>query len=816
MHARLTLVSWLCLIAVGLGAPAYADWLDHSELPAWARRGYCRWGHGANVDGRIKWTPNGYGLDVPNVNLLLYCGRNLQQTIGYLDPEARHIGETAGLKRQPYICSKTIWWRSEFPQAAQLEDCTILKPDGSRVLLYSNPERYGGCYRNPIWLEYVKGRIDALMAKQETGEVHSIFFDNCMNYDCHCPVCREQFGAYTREKFGIEMDLSHAADFPNIRFAKYLFDADGAVEFFQQIKAYLDERHGEDILISPNIGVGYGWSSYLVNRGATELVFCEEGASFPPHQSTVLKYKAGLAVSHGMTVGQLLGLSNPLNRARALALDERNEGGILESFVYPEEHQLALAEALACDGTCVVSFALREQKITANDARYQVQNRDAIHAYAEFARQHGAWYDLARPGAKLAVLHSAIASLADRAHFKSLTRTAELLGAGGIPYEIICEDDLEAERLAAYEVLLVPHVPQMAVEDAEAIADWVVGGGRLAVIGNAATADQLNRPCPDGAAPEWAHVAPGEPQRIGEGLVLRTEVRTDFLPPDSLATTVLEHFGPLECHVGTTSPKVFANALRSADGAVRTIHLINSDYVYEMPPSADIKDDDGLAEARTFFADTRWRARKVLLLDDPATAEGMALKFLGRTCGSATDGFSMVVSLNGQDIATLKGSELNRAGWFTVPVPEGLVGQTNEVIFRATGKPNGHPDWFALGVDTHARTRRSSWSTDEGATYTDEDLGEDAGAQTGEFTVRFGQPEALDAVAKPEDFMGKLHVQAATDIDVVLRADNRAPAAKLYSPDGPEMTIAPTVADGYATYRVPRVYIYSVLEIPTP
>ncbi len=816
MHPRLSFVTLLFIAMSGLSARAPADWLDHSELPDWARRGYCRWGHGANIDGRIKWTPNGYGLDVPNVELLLYCGRNLQQTIGYLDPEARRLGEGAGIKRQPYICSKTIWWRSEFLKAPQLEDCTILKPDGSRVLLYSNPERYGGCYRNAIWLEYVKGRIDGLMANQEPGEVHSIFFDNCMNYDCHCPVCREQFKAYTQERFGEQMDLSRPQDFPNIRFAKYLFDADGAVEFFQQIKAYLDDKHGEDILISPNISVGYGWSSYLVNRGATELVFCEEGASFPPHQSTVLKYKAGLAVSHGMTVGQLLGLPNPLNRTRALALDERNEGGILESFVYPEEHQLALAEALACDGTCVVSFALREQKITANDAPYQVQNRDAIHAYSEFGRQHGAWYDLAQPGARVAVVHSTISSLADRAHWKSCARVCELLGSGGIPYEVLCEDDLTLEQLAGYELLLVPHVPQMAVEDARVIAAWVAGGGLLAVTGNAATTDELNRPYPEGAAPEWTRVAPGEPQRIGEGLVWRTELRTDYLPPDSLAAGVLQHFGPLECRVSTASPKLFANILRSADGSVRTVHLINSDYVYEMPPSADIKDDDGSPEARSFFANTRWRARKVLLVDDPARAQGMALKFFGRTCGIATDGFAMVVSLNGQDIATLKGSELNQAGWFSVPVPEGLIRQTNEVVFRATGSPNGHPDWFALGVDTHAQTRRSSWSTDEGATYTEEDLGEDPGAQTGEFTVRFGQPEAPDAVAKPEDFMGRLHVRPAADVDVMIRADGQMPVAVLYSPDGPQMTIAPTVADGYATYRVPRVYIYSVLEVPTP
>lgn len=141
----------LTLLASLLAAAAAADWRDFPDQPDWARRGYCQWGHGANFNGRIRWgSGGGFSADVPNTRLLLYCGRNLQQTISYPDDEARQLGEGAGIKRQPYICSKTIWWRSEFPKAPQLEKCTIVRPDGQRVLLYNNPERYGGCYSSPI------------------------------------------------------------------------------------------------------------------------------------------------------------------------------------------------------------------------------------------------------------------------------------------------------------------------------------------------------------------------------------------------------------------------------------------------------------------------------------------------------------------------------------------------------------------------------------------------------------------------------------------------------------------------------------------
>ena len=46
------LVAVLALMAAGSVA---AEWLDHDELPEWARRGYVRWGHGGNVEGRMRY-----------------------------------------------------------------------------------------------------------------------------------------------------------------------------------------------------------------------------------------------------------------------------------------------------------------------------------------------------------------------------------------------------------------------------------------------------------------------------------------------------------------------------------------------------------------------------------------------------------------------------------------------------------------------------------------------------------------------------------------------------------------------------------------
>lgn len=809
---RTRLLMVLSLIPVA--SLAQAHWVDQPGQPAWARRGYCQWGHGASVDGRVKWMAHGFGVDAPNAKLLLDCGRNLEQTIEYMSPEARAIGEGGGIKRQPYICSKTIWWRSEFPKAPQLEKCTIVGPDGKRVLLYNNPERYGGCYSSPIWLEYMKGRVDELMRSQSAtgGTIHSIFFDNAADYNCYCADCRDKFKAWSREKYGQEMDLATPEKYSSFAFLKQWFDADMAVEFFKQVKAYITQKYGPDVLISPNISIGYGWSDYLVNHGATDLVFIEEGFTLPPTDSTVLKYKLGLAASHGKTTGQLLGLSEMLRRERALALDKNNEMGILESFVYPEEHKLALAEAAATGGADCVSFGLREQKILSSDAPYQVQMREAIHQYADFQKQHLAWWDSAQPGAKVAVVQGIMTQLADRSP-TTLRATCEALGRAGVPYEVLVEEDLTPEQLAQYQLVILPRLRLLNRDHCESLLKYVQQGGSVLRVGDLATADELGRSYEAGQLLEIAKGAVGETRSLGRGKVLNCDPkRLEQMPPTALVKMLEDTAGPLECRVQTQAPRVFANILTSADGRTRTIHLVNSDVTYDAMPSKDIRDDSGTPGARSFLGATNTRIRKTLLVPDVAAAKGYQLRFFGSTCGIATDRFSLVVSFNGQPIKTYRGSELNEAGWFETPVPEGLIKPVNEVIFQATGAPNGHPDWFAIKIDTTAKTGRSWWSADDGKTWTHDDLSLDSGAQTGEFLVRLGPVADPNAVAKPEDFMGKLHVRPAKDVRVLVKTDRLQPA-RLCSPDGPEQTLKPVRDGEYAVYRVPEVYLYSVLVL---
>ena len=293
----------------------------------------------------------GYGADAANVRLILDCGRNLQQTIAYLTrrPSA---SPARGPAPQPYICSQTVWWRREYEQTPELRDAVRLGLDDRPIIIYANPERHCGCYNRPFWLEYTKRKIKSTI-EGPGGHVDSIFFDNPLPYDCYCPQCREKFARFSAEVFGVELDLVTSTEHPDYRMAKTLFQLTSTLEFFKQVRAYID-TFDPTITISPNIGVAAPGSAWLTMMGMTEMVFCEQGRTFPPFASTVIDYKRGLACSHGLAVGQLLGL--PELQARARASPCRGHEGGVSVLMYPEEHKLATAEALACDGAYIVSL----------------------------------------------------------------------------------------------------------------------------------------------------------------------------------------------------------------------------------------------------------------------------------------------------------------------------------------------------------------------------------------------------------------------------------------------------------------------------
>lgn len=140
-------------------------------------------------------------------------------------------------------------------------------------------------------------------------------------------------------------------------------------------------------------------------------------------------------------------------------------------------------------------------------------------------------------------------------------------------------------------------------------------------------------------------------------------------------------------------------------------------------------------EARTFFADTAWRAKKVLRVkkDEDLRAPGpVTLQFQGSTSGEK---FQLVVSVNGTEVATFPAARLREAQWHEVTFDRALLRRENEVVFRVVGTPNYHPDYFNLTILT-GPGGNSFWSSDGGQTYQQDDLSPDEGEQRGEYQVR--------------------------------------------------------------------------------
>ena len=80
--------------------------------------------------------------------------------------------------------------------------------------------------------------------------------------------------------------------------------------------------------------------------------------------------------------------------------------------------------------------------------------------------------------------------------------------------------------------------------------------------------------------------------------------------------------------------------------------------------------------------------------------------------------------------------------------------------------------------------------------------------------MRIGPPTEPDQVARPEDFMGRLRVHPAREVEVCLQDGVRPPVAVFSTPEGVVQRITPRLQQGLAVYRVPEVYLYGMLALP--
>jgi len=786
--------AWVCVMALSVCGPSFADWRDHPELPDWCQRGKVHWIHGFTT------------MDLARVNMLIELHQNLKQSGSFADEQAAVRAREGTLRYQPYICSKTIFWKRVFETHPQLKDACCVDPEGKRRLMYGNPERYAGCYRDPRWRAFIKERIAETI---EASHPDSIFFDNFNCYNCYCDLCREQFPAFTKRLLGEEMTLDGSRDNPRFAFAKLMFDSHAALDFFREMRAYIKETSAKPVVISPNSHVSVNWHAYLASLGVNDLVFYEEGHSFPPFTRQVYGYKMGLAVSHGKVVGQLLGLPATVAEERALERGKDwqfHQPEVQESYTYPEEYQLAIAEGGACGATCIPSTNIREQDIRPTNEPHQVAVRAGMKKYYDFLVQHEELYANAQPGGSTAVLYSIWTHLHDRKAQQLPRLTGDLMRAG-IPFEVITEDDIRAELLTSYDSLIVSRVQNLSDEDASAVKAFARGGGRVLLTGDCGIADRLGvERSADRRGDFWASQQRSRP--VGQGRVAWLADWPLDLSGSRLRAELDELLDAPPVSV-SPSDTLVANVLRPADGERLAVHLLNYNFKYERVQMNEMADDDGSGEARTYLSDTQWRARKMLVVDDPAKIAEPVVRFFGNSPGAD---FQLVVSVNGKDVKTFPGTAVRSTKWHEAPAAGALKLGENLIELRVTGNPDPNPDYFNLRIDTGARTRRSLWSTDEGTAFSTEDLSPDRGVQTGEYLVRITDKQGFKDTFAPEDFEGKLKAIPAENVEITVPLREGGWRASCISPDHDPITLAPVRRDQrHAVFRVPSVYIYGVV-----
>lgn len=421
--------------------------------------------------GALRWVINYSSMDEAQVQRLLAADFNLVQGGGFT-PGATQMLRDAGVHRMQYICSRTIYHEQLFPQHPELRDAAILTPEGEYKVIYNNPARYAGCFNRPAWLEYIKGRMDAVQA----GGADCIFFDNPMTWACYCPTCREKFREYAREHTGTAYELG--AEGTPAELERW-FTVDSAREFFEQLHFHAHDRPEPLFIVANNL------TYWLIDQGVVDGVFTEAFAH-PPFGKDIAACKIGLASSHGRPTGFLSYIPGPPRQARGV--ERYHAPGASNMWValpIAEEYALGCATGIALGGNYMPNMSLNGDRNVLAMTRPELDQPilDACAQYATFAGRYEPLLTGQRAGSRVGVLFDTtygprtgqILGL-DRGNINNLLW---LLQGAGIPADVVVNSDLSGGGLEGYRALLIDDQAMLSPAEMAGLRAFVEGGGTL-------------------------------------------------------------------------------------------------------------------------------------------------------------------------------------------------------------------------------------------------------------------------------------------------------------------------------------------------
>jgi hypothetical protein len=831
----------------------------------------------------------------------------------------------------PYVCSRTLTVK-DIEKEPSLRNAIVLREDGTELWAYNNPMRRYGSLHASAWLEYVRERASRVAERPNAA---ALFFDNAFWPGADNSQASLRAWKNWAASRGFEPGKRvPSIDSGELTAASRMFSAESLTAFHGALQEICHD-HDPLLLNSPNLGSVSRFGLMAAEAGVADLVFFET-ATHPPFVNNAFRYKTGLAVSHGKPTGMLAYLPEHIAAQRG----QRTWHDGMHRHFYPssplaEEFSLAAAEAAACGATYVTNYSLFPSlPITDTTDPFCKRIHRAIKQSNIFIGTNEDLYADARPGSDVAVFYSTVSGI-QGSHFQDGLRLGQALTDAGIPYDVICADDMTSGGMASFRTLILPNVQHVDDATAGAILQFARQGGRVIVTQayglrdpygrNArleaaqellAPLNLVRRPVQtwqlEGFEPEGSsqirvkskparaslqfdgpqgkylahisiidendgnasfslvaggrkvyearldvndnrrhwHTTPafelkpgnvltleaiphaGERVRIQSVVLLTAAIsggvpighgRLFYMPFPLGQINPDERVALVQPEVQLSQPgKVFINVMDLPTRLLGSIHLVNYDFLYRVSQVGLYASDDGSGEARMSFRGQGVIVRKAIRIRNPGEVAQPVIELHGFATRDCTA--RLLIRINGQEAAIIRANEARPAGWIEAPIDRALLQKNNLVEVGAEGDLDGNRKWIQINIDTDTRTGDSWLSKDSGATFQAEDLSRDVDVQTGEYMIRIRDKAPGEVGRDPNNLARNpgfevaevrhaetsLTVVPAENVEVRIRT-NELRECLAISPEGPPEWVTGSVRDGYTTYVVPSVRIYTML-----
>lgn len=470
---------------------ADADRLSRDRVPPWAQTGrfrYARWDGGileackGMLSGWPSWREPDQLLAVANwyeprnVELVELAHLNwiwVTFSNGFsLESERPHqerlrqfiaACQRRGIHVTAYMSISNMFPDDMFAREPRSTNWIALSKDGKPIPYgaanysgFTSITRYLACLRHPEWREYLKRRVERVIATGGEG----VMWDNALMARCYCPRCEADYARW-RESTGAPDDAA----------AWTASHRDMLAHLVCELHTHAQGRK-PDFLMYVNCNRGL----YTLNR-AGNAVTTEDGTE--PGLAADGKIASNIgSLRYQWAVGEGW-------RPVRMEYGGRLHKGPFESRftipMTPRSHQLAIAEAAAHHvGFEVFSLGRFQRDLFLREPA-ALENLRAAGRYNAFLEQHEEFYLKPRSLARVALL----ANDDDRQ-----AQASRDLAQRGVIFDVVFASSLAPQRLARYQTLIAPDVRHLSDTQLHLLAQCVERGACLVISGEFGISDE--------------------------------------------------------------------------------------------------------------------------------------------------------------------------------------------------------------------------------------------------------------------------------------------------------------------------------------